>query len=305
MRSFLEVAERGTVAAAAATLGYTPPAITQQLAKLEQSLGAALFDRVGGRLRLTTAGSALVPIATDLLELARQATDAVQAAPPRSRVVIGGIASALAALVVPHLTALAECARIEVIEVEDTDALRELRLGHIDIALIQEYPGDELRRDRRLRYSVGLTDPLRLILPPTRPSSTPLSDVRDQAWIINGTGTRCEHATRQILEANGIEPVVVADVSDNRLLIALVAAGHGTTIVPDLVLGESAHNVTISSHDLCSARLLIAVTRQPPSPAALTVLDHILTDDQRTQPRDSPANEIKASTRTNPTEPAA
>jgi DNA-binding transcriptional LysR family regulator len=237
-----------------------------------------LFDRAGGRLRLNSAGAALVPIATELLDLARQAADAVREPPARERIVVGGIASAIAALVAPRLSRLADCADIEVIEVEDADGLRELRLGHIDIALIQEYPGDDLRRDRRLSYTVGLTDALRLILPPSWPSTTALSDVRDLPWLVNGTGTRCEHATREILAASGVEPIVVGDVTDNRLLLALVAAGHGATIVPELVLAGSALDVTISSHDLCLARLLVAVTRQSRSPATTTVLDRIVSE---------------------------
>ncbi len=48
LRSFLEVAERGTVAAASAALGYTPPAVSQHVAKLERRLDVVLFERAGG-----------------------------------------------------------------------------------------------------------------------------------------------------------------------------------------------------------------------------------------------------------------
>ncbi len=276
LRSFLEVAERGTVAAAAATLGYTPPAVTQQVAKLERTLGTALFDRAGGRLRLSNTGTVLLPIAREMLDLARRAADAVQQPLPRQRITIGGIASAIAALVAPLRTDLADCADVHVIELEDADALRELRLGHVDVALIQEYPGDDAQRDPRLSYTVAATDALRLILPPSWPASTSLNEVRDMPWLVNGTGTRCESATRGILAAAKAEPTVVGDVSDNRLLIALVAAGHGATIVPELVLADSPLQVTISSHDIGIARSLIAVTRQSPSPAALAVIDRLV-----------------------------
>lgn len=272
VRSFLEVAERGTVAAAAAALGYSPPAVTQQLAKLEQSLGSALFDRAGGRLRLNSAGGAFLAVATELVDVARRATEAVRQTPTRERLVLGGIASAITALVAPRLHALANCGDIEIVEAEDADAVRELRLGHMDLALIQEYPDDDARRDARLLYTVALTDPLRLILPPTWPATTSLQEARDAPWLVNGTGTRCESATRQILAGNGVEPNVVGDVSDNRLLLALVGAGHGATIVPELVIADAQIEVTISSHDLSISRSLVAVTRQPPSPATAAAL---------------------------------
>lgn len=272
LRAFLEVAERGTVAAAASALGYTPPAVTQQVAKLERSLDTTLFDRAGGRLRLSTAGASLLPVARDLLDLAGRAADAVRQPAPRQMITIGGIASALAGLVAARRAALVAHADIAVIELEDADALRELRLGHVDIALTQEYPGDDDQRDQRLSYTVARTDPLRLILPPSWPSTTTLAELGDIPWLVNGTGTRCESATRGILAAVDVEPTIVGDVSDNNVLISMVAAGHGATIVPELVLRDPAVNVTVSSDELNVARSLVAVTRQSPAPAAAAVV---------------------------------
>ncbi len=276
LRSFLEVAERGTVAAAASTLGYSPPAVTQQLGKLERTLGTSLFDRVGGRLRLSAAGAALVPLARELLDLARQVAESVQQPTPQQQIRIGGIASAIAELIAPRLSELAGSSRLEIAELEDAEALRELRLGHIDVAFIQEYPGDHNHRDPRLCYSTATTDALRLILPPSWPTSTTLADVRDVPWIVNGTGTRCESATKDVLAKADVEPNVVADVSDNQLLIALVAAGHGATIVPELVLAGSKSKVTISVDDLGVERSLLAVTRQPATSATTTIVDWLV-----------------------------
>src|ERR671917_201659 len=56
MRVLREVAERGTIAAAARALAFTPSAISQQLAALEREAGVALLDRHGGRARLSQAG---------------------------------------------------------------------------------------------------------------------------------------------------------------------------------------------------------------------------------------------------------
>lgn len=276
VRSFLEVAERGTIAAAAAALGYTAPAVTQQVGKLEQRLGTPLFDRAGGRLRLNSAGTGLLPLANELLDLARRADEIVRQTPERERVVIGGIASAVAALVVPRLKALAKLADIEIVDVEDADALRELRLGHIDLALIQEYPEDAGRRHNRLLYTVVLADPLRLILPPSWPVTTALEEALDVPWLVNGTGTRCERATREILANRGVEPTLVGDVTDNHLLLSLVSAGHGATIVPELVLANTDLDVTVSSHDLSVSRSLVAVTRDGPSMTSAALINMLV-----------------------------
>lgn len=272
LRSFLEVHERGTVAAAAAALGYTPPAVTQQLAKLERGLGVSLFDRAGGRLTLSDAGQALAPVAQEMLALAAHAADVVHSSPPRQRAVISGIASGLSAVVVPSLGQLRELADVVLIEAEDADALRELRLGHIEVAIVQEYPGDEAARDERLDFNPVAKDALRLVLPPEWPATTRLRDLHGLAWLVNGTGTRCEAATRRVLEAARLDASISADVSDNELLLRLVSEGYGATIVPDLVLQHTASAITVATERLGVWRGLLAVTRRRPSAATAAIV---------------------------------
>lgn len=263
LRSFVEVAERGTVAAASVALGYTPPAVSQHLTKLERDLDASLFDRVGGQLNLAPAGEALIPIAREMIDLADRAHEVVRAPAPHPRVVIAGLASAIAELIVPHLARLAEIASLDIVESEDDPALRELRLGHADIALVQEYPGDDVERDPRLDYAVMRRDELRLVLPASLPAATTVADLADVSWLVNGHGTRCAAATRQILHAAGIvDAQIRGDIMDNRTLIGLVAAGHGVTIVPDLVLADTGAGVTIATQRLGVSRALLAVTRR-------------------------------------------
>lgn len=277
LRSFLEVAERGTVAAAADALGYTAPAVSQHVAKLERDLGVALFDRVGGQLRLARSGAALVPLATEMVHLARRAGDVVREPAPRERVKVAGLASAIAALITPRLGALGDGVTLEIVEAEDTAALRELRLGHADVALVQEYPDDDLARDPRLAYTVAARDGLRLVLPPGLPVTTTIGDLATTPWLLNGTGTRCAAATRQLVQAAGIAPEIRGDVSDNQTLLGLVAAGHGVTVVPDLVLAGSHATVTIAAQSLGVERTLLAVTRRIPSPPVRMVIDTIAT----------------------------
>jgi DNA-binding transcriptional LysR family regulator len=276
LRSFLEVAERGSVAAAAAALGYTAPAVSQHIGKLERGLGTLLFDRVGSRLRLAPAGEALVPVARQLLELALLVPETVRAPKSHPDVAVAGFASAIGALVTPNLARLTELASIHVIEAEDTEALRELRLGHIDIALIQEYSGDACNRDPRLHYAEVARDHLRLVLPPSYPDDATIHDLGDLPWLINGMATKCAAATHKILQDNGLDVRVSGAVSDNRALLSLVAAGHGATIVPDLILDDSAGDITITAQALGVERTILAVTREFPTAAARGVVEAIV-----------------------------
>ena len=67
LRYFVEIAEAGTVSAAADIVHVTQPGLSRQLRQLERELGMQLFDRVGGRLLLSPAGRDLLPRARDVL----------------------------------------------------------------------------------------------------------------------------------------------------------------------------------------------------------------------------------------------
>jgi DNA-binding transcriptional LysR family regulator len=261
LRSFAEVTQRGTVAAAAAATGYTAPAVSQHIAKLEAEVGVPLFDRLNGRLRRTAAGDALVPVALEMLDLAERGRRLVTDRTRPPHVVVAGFASAIATVVVPRLAALRQVASIEIREAEDAEALRDLGLGAVDVVLTQEYDGAPIERNRRFAYTPLVSDRLTLVMPPDRPASTRLDELGDVPWLLNGRGTRCAEATTRVLAAAGLRPDIVADVGDNATLLALVAAGHGVTVVPALVLGAVDDSITVGTQELGVGRTIHAVTR--------------------------------------------
>lgn len=263
LRAFLHVAERGTVASAAAALGYTAPAVSQQITKLEAQLGTSLFDRVGGRLRLSQRGETLLPVARQILDLSGQASQTTSSVPDRDRhVVIAGFASAIRFLVLPMLTSgRTKRMTFDVRESEDESALRDLRLGQVDIAITQEYDDAPIARSERLTYTPLLRDRLRLLAPPTYGPRVRLTELAEAGWLVNGAGTRCEEATQHVLKAAGIVPRITGRIADNATLLALVAAGHGATIAPELMIADGAHALTIATVDLGTHRTIFGVTR--------------------------------------------
>lgn len=276
LRAFLQVAERGTVAAAATSLGYTAPAVSQQIAKLETQLGASLFDRIGGRLRVSPAGEHLLPLARQMVELVGLVEQTGANDERRQHVVIAGFASSIRALVLPLLASrLAKSMTFEVHEAEDEVALRDLRLGHVDVAIIQEYDGALVSRSDRLTYSTLLSDRLRLLAPPEYPSTVKLEQLAESGWLVNGAGTRCEEATQHVLAAAGITPRIAGRVADNATLLALVAAGHGATIAPELVIAGRRAGLTVARVDLHARRTILGVTRSSSTPGLRPVLKQL------------------------------
>lgn len=260
VRSFVEVAERGTVVAAAAALGFTPPAVSQHLAKLETELGASLFDRTGQRLHLTEGGIGFVPLALRLLDVAAEARRVVGGPAIVPHFVIAGFASALSALVVPILELLDGRMTLDIVECEDAAAMRDLSLGNADLVLAQEYDGLPVVRSERFVFTPLLADELRLVMPPGFASTSTVSALPDVDWLLNGSGSRCAEATMRVLASAGLRPSFSGTVADNATLLALVAAGHGVSIVPELLLNESA-NVVVADEELGVRRTILAVHR--------------------------------------------
>jgi DNA-binding transcriptional LysR family regulator len=273
LKSFAEVAERGTVAAAAQALGYTAPAVSQHLAKLEAGVGTPLFDRVGGRLALTTAGTALLPIALEMLDLDARGRAVVDRPDVAPHVAIAGFAAAIATVVIPRLDRIRAHATVEITEAEDAEALRDLGLGAVDVVLTQEHDDAPARRNARFTYTPLDRDRLTLILPPDMPATTTIEHLGDAAWLLNGRATRCAQATTEILGRAGIVPRVVGTVADNATLLALVAAGQGVTVVPARVLEHGPLDVTIATQDLGVTRTILAVTRTATTASFTWLLD--------------------------------
>ncbi len=263
LRSFVHVCERGTVAAAANTLGYTAPAVSQHIAKLERDLGAPVFDRIGGRLSPNARGVELLEIAGHMLDLAEQCQQVATKSPGPTPVTIAGFASAITAVISPALPLLTSF-RISVVGADGDEALRQLRLGQVDIALIQRYDHDDFAADQRLTYREVTRDDLRIVLPPDHPARTRLDQLGAAHWLLNGADTQCTNSVLALLHAEGIEPDVRASLDDNHALLALVSAGFGVCIVPELVLSEIGSSVrtTVAAQRLHASRSIYAVTRR-------------------------------------------
>lgn len=93
LSTFEKVAEVLSFTRAAAELGYAQSSVTSQVKALETALGTELFERLGGRIRLTGAGERLLPYARRMAELAEEARAAVAAGEAAGTITIGTMES--------------------------------------------------------------------------------------------------------------------------------------------------------------------------------------------------------------------
>ncbi len=246
LRLLRELHERGTIAAVADALGFTPSAVSQGLSVLERETGARLLERVGRGVRLTDAALVLVEHADALLERAALA-EADLAAATRSvagRARIAGFQSVALRLAIPAMTRLAAEAprlRCEFFEAEPEQALPLLALGDVDLVLGDEWQHGSWRLPSGLERHELLRDEVLLVAPAARalPPEVRLVDLAGDAWVSGHAVMGWEEMVqRTCRERGGFDPDIRHRVNDVTIAVALVAAGLAVTLLPRLVRAE-------------------------------------------------------------------
>jgi DNA-binding transcriptional LysR family regulator len=176
LRLLSELHARGTIAAVADALQYTPSAVSQQLALLEREAGVRLLERAGRGVRLTDPALVLVEHADALLERTSlaEADLAAAAGTVTGRGRIAGFQSVLLRIALPAVEALAREAprlRCEFIEAEPEQALPALALGDVDLVLGDEWQHQPWRLSSALQRHELLRDPVHLVLPARHPAA--------------------------------------------------------------------------------------------------------------------------------------
>src|SRR4051794_1758331 len=151
LQTFREVAMRGSFSLAAEELGFTQPAVSQHLARLERHLGVKVLERTARGVKLTPAGDALLAETENVLGSVRQAERAAKAAGGvvASRLRVGAFPSAAAGLVPGAVQAARRRGPHPDIEldlrvVEPAPGMRALARNRLDIRLMIESPPDPL-----------------------------------------------------------------------------------------------------------------------------------------------------------------
>ncbi|MFE9652766.1 LysR family transcriptional regulator [Micromonospora sp. NPDC006431] len=246
LRLLRDLARLGTIAAVAEAHTYTPSAVSQQLATLQREAGVQLLERAGRRVNLTPTGEALVRH-TEVVLAALEAADATLAAARgglSGTVRIGAYPSAVRTLLLPALVALArdhpalDLMVTELDPVAVPDALRDRRL---DVALVHDYDIVPVEPDPALDSAPLLDELVFLALPAGMdrdPDGDPMHPVRDAEWIVGSQGTLCHSLALHACELAGFHPAVRHHADDFAAMLALVAAGQGVGLVPQLAVGQ-------------------------------------------------------------------
>jgi DNA-binding transcriptional LysR family regulator len=274
LRVLAAVARAGAITAAAKDLHYTQPSVSHHLARLEAETGAALLQRVGRGIRLTPAGQLLADRALEILGRVDAATAELSAhvGLNAGKVRLAGFSSVLSTLVPAAATALAAThpgLRLTLVDTHPPEALRMLRAGHIDVAVLFRYDESPLE-DPGIRLHHLLDDPTYLVTPgPAGPQA--LEAYRDARWIAGCE--RCHSHLLGLCTRAGFTPDIAYRTDDMVVMQSLVAAGLGVTTVPGLAL-RAHRGPTVEATEITGAtrRVYAATYGDPPDPPATTAL---------------------------------
>ncbi|MGH3431475.1 MAG: LysR family transcriptional regulator, partial [Thermocrispum sp.] len=244
MQVLLAVVASGSITAAAQNLGYTPSAVSQQLATLEREARVPLLDRVGRGVRPTAAGELLAKHADTLAaQLARAEAELAELRDGRTgRLAVRYFATAGVALVPP---AVADLHRdhpgieVDLKLIQPEDPLLEVEAGEADIAIVVSRQGRPPARGVSLIPL--LDDPYRLVLAPGHPLAAKdvvdLADLASDPWVGNEWPPGpCLDVMLDACAAAGFSPNFFCEAEDYQTAQGFVAAGLGVSLVPQLAL---------------------------------------------------------------------
>jgi DNA-binding transcriptional LysR family regulator len=233
VRSFVAVADAGSVTAAAQDLRVAQPSLSRQLQRFERELGLALFDRRDKRLVLTAAGRRFLPIARDLVtreQLAREAASALREG-ALSSIVLSAPGTTLTDVIAPFLaTWMPDDPVPEVWAQTPAEIYGSLERG-ADLAIGTEPPPKHLRH--RVIAQLPVWASIHRDHPWSGRDSVSLAELVEQRLLLLGPGQHARTALDRALARVGIPLGSFIEFGVPEVAQAVASARRGVAVVSD------------------------------------------------------------------------
>lgn len=264
-----ELDRLGTIAAVAEALQQTAPGVSMQLAALERQIGLQLTEKHGRKLLLTPAGRRLAKHGqkvVDLLEITEMDIQALRegttgtyrmaAFPSAARTVVADVWKAIRDRPELGLT-------LQLLELEPQDAVASLSAGEVDLAVTHSYSNMPGPDGKGLTAATLVSETVYLATCAGPSTSANLADFADSDWVVPPSRWTCHEMIQRACGAAGFAPRIVAQVSDFAAILALVGAGAGVALIPELTVDVLPDTVTLRPLTTAVHRHDFAVVREP------------------------------------------
>lgn len=280
------VVEEGTIAAAADRLGYTPSAVSQQLARLQRDAGVPLMTKQGRYVVPTDSALALVETARTMIGVEERARAELERlrADVTGRLAVSAFPSVTRGLVADALAVMKRRHRrvsISLRELGPDDGLCGVERGELDIAVGHDWVDDTLTFPAGVVVTDLGTDPLDVVLPADHElAGEPLiraHQLTGDPWISDASSGTCQRWLHRFQRVHCVELDIAAFADEHHTQIALISAGLGITMVPRMGRGElPASVVAVPVIDAPARRIFVAhredSSRRPTIQALTAVL---------------------------------
>jgi LysR family transcriptional regulator, hydrogen peroxide-inducible genes activator len=244
LRYFCAIVDSGSFSRAARLAHVSQPSLSQQIRKLEDELGARLFDRLGRSVRLTELGQTFLPRARAVLhELGAARGDLDHQKDSVGGAIVVGIIPTVAPYLLPrHLADFSRKfpkARVTVLEEITPVLLDRLREATIDLAIIAlPIRGHEFESFPILTERLFAAVPRHHVLAGKRNLS--LQDLRAEPFLLLRDGHCFRDTALEACDRARLHPQVVFESGQFSSLLGMVGAGMGVSIVPEMAIDKKA-----------------------------------------------------------------
>ncbi len=246
LRYFVCVAEELHFGRAARRLNMSQPPLSQQIKALEHHMGVMLFRRTQRHVELTPAGQFLLPearrILHDMGRVAEQTRQAESGLTGHLRIGVNYSAPfhPCTARLLQNFHSLYPYVRVELVLHEQANILQlaDIKSAHLDLALIWLDGGHQDPDLIRLDLA---TDPLQAVLPASHKlaerARIHIRDLKDQPFIAQPrhAGTQRYEGIMKAFASIGGEPRIVYEALQMPLVMSMVAAGQGVSLLPSFL----------------------------------------------------------------------
>jgi LysR family hydrogen peroxide-inducible transcriptional activator len=273
LRYFCAVAETGSFTRGAHQERVSQPTLSQQLIKLENELGARLFDRLGRKIKLTSAGMKFLPAAREILSRisAAKALVCVAGTGARDAVRVGAIPTVAPYFLSPVVSLFRQrypAVEIRVVEKVQGDLVPSLRDSKLDLAVIQ-WPvmGEEFVGEELFREPLYMAVPNKHALAGKRTAR--LGEFRKDAFLMLHEDFHFSETVREVLRKARIRPNIVFESLSFEGILAMVSAGVGVAILPAMATRKKEGCSFMSLRGQRESHRIgwLALRRATPSPA--------------------------------------
>lgn len=282
LEALTAVAAEGSVARAARRLGWSQPTVDYHLRALDALVGAALVTRNSRGTALTAAGHLMHNRAQELRTLSDRALTDVRefARLGRQKLRFGAFPTAAARLL-PGIVSRLTDVGIEVVAVleEIAPLVTSVNQRALDAALVYTASGHTLPFRADVHTTELFTDPLLLALPRSHPAATlsvftaaDVTALHEIPWVFSATpGDTLDDVVREVFAEAGTPFDVSVRTDDYSVALALVAAGLGMGLVPQLAATHPPAGVVLRRIDDArfSRDILLAAPAQGGAPEAV------------------------------------